>query len=132
MNKDDMVMEFMYYLDRPISSGELRKRLNIKHSTLNSVIQRLENSGLVDWEKYSLVKLTETGKVKAAHLSNHHFIIEKFLIEELHFSEETAHKEALNLSPHISCNIIDAICKKMHISPRKINTQFCTERKYLS
>ena len=131
INKDDQVLEFLYFWDRPISSGALRKELNIKHSTLNSVIQRLERNRLVVWEKYSLVKLTEKGKEDAAHLSNHHFIVEKFLIDVLEFSEIDAHNEALNLSPHISCKIVDAICIKLHISHKKINAQFCTERNYI-
>jgi len=130
MNKDDQVLEFLYFWDRPLSSGVLRKELNIKHSTLNSVIQRLEKNGLVVWEKYSLVKLTEKGKENAAHLSNHHFIVEKFLIDILDFSENDAHNEALNLSPYISCKIVDAICDKLQISNKKINAQFCTERTY--
>jgi DtxR family Mn-dependent transcriptional regulator len=132
LNKDIAVLEFLYYWDRPINSGTLRKELNLKHSTLNSVIERLVKKGFVDWEKYSLISLTETGKDEAAHYSNHHFIVEKFLIDILDMKEEAAHNEALNLSNHISCELIDAICKKMGISRRKINTQFCTEREYLN
>ena len=132
MNKDIAVLEFLYFWDRPINSGTLRKELDLKHSTLNSVIERLEKKGFVEWEKYSLISLTNAGKKEAAHYSNHHFIVEKFLIEILNMDEEDAHKEALSLSPHITCELIDAICKKMGISRLKINTQFCTERKYLN
>ncbi len=132
MNKDNSVLEFLFYWDRPINSGTLRRELNIKHSTLNSVIERLQKKGLVEWEKYSLISLTETGKHEAAHLSNHHFIVEKFLTETLNMNEIDAHEEALKISPHVSCKIIDAICKKMNISHKEINTQFCTERDYLN
>lgn len=132
MNKDTAVLEFLFFWDRPINSGTLRKELNLKHSTLNSVIERLVKRGFVEWKKYSLISLTEDGKKEAGHISNHHFIVEKFLTDTLDLKEEDAHKEALKISPHVSCKIIEAICMKMHVSHTEIHTQFCTERDYLS
>jgi DtxR family Mn-dependent transcriptional regulator len=131
MNKEDKVLEFLYYWNRPISSGILCKELNYKHSTLNSVLSRLVERGLVEWEKYSQIRLTEDGIETAAHLSNHHFIIEKFFIEHLSLSKEVAHKEAVKLAPHIDCVIIDAICQKLGVSHEEINKQFCSQRDYL-
>jgi len=131
IDNDEKVIEYLYYWNRPISPGNLCNHLKIKHSTLNSVLTRLQKRELINWEKYSLVELTITGKEKAEHLSNHHFIIEKFLFEVLSLSKETAHNEALLLSPHMSCNVIEAICNKMDISHQKVNKDFCNERDYL-
>ena len=131
MKKEDQVLEFLYFWNRPISTGNLRKHLDMKHSTLNSVILRLVEQKLVIWEKYSLVKLTEEGKDTAAHLSNHHFIIEKFFIEHLDLSEKIAHEEAVILSPHLSCIVIEAICKKLGVSHQEVNKHFCSQRNYL-
>lgn len=131
MKKEEKVLEFLYYWDRPISTGILCKELNIKHSTLNSVISRLVDQGYVVWEKYSLVKLTKEGQDTAAHLSNHHFIVEKYFIEHLLLPEDIAHKEAVKLSPHISCTIIEAICDKIGVSHDEINKHFCSQRNYL-
>ena len=131
MNKEETVLEFLYYWNRPISSGILRKELEFKHSTLNSVISRLVEQGFVVWEKYSLVKLTDKGRDTAAHLSNHHFVIEKYFIEHLDLPEDIAHEEAVKLSPHIGCTVVEAICKKLGVSHDVINKQFCSQRDYI-
>ncbi len=130
MDREEKVLEFLFFWERPISPGNLRKHLDMKHSTLNSVLKRLEKDKMVNWEKYGSVTLTKHGKKKAGHLSNHHFIVEKFLIETLDIPEKKAHEEALELSPHISCTLIEAISKKMGFSVDKINKSFCSERNY--
>ena len=43
-----------------------------------------------------MIELTEKGKESAKHVSNHHFIIERFLKESLKCSEELAHNEAMH------------------------------------
>ncbi len=130
MNTDESVLDFLYFWQRPISPGNLANHLKIKHTTLNSSLKRLQKKDQVDWKKYGTVSLTEQGKNVAAHISNHHFIIEKFFKEFLNLSSEQAHKEALDLAPAISCTLIEAICNKMGISHDKINKGFCQQRDY--
>ena len=129
--KEHTVLDFLYYWNRPIRVGDLVKQLNIKHSTLNSVLHRLTEQKLVNWETYGLVTLTATGTETAAHLSNHHFIIEKFLKESLELNAEEAHEEAIHLAGAVSCRLIDAMCKKLQISHEENTTNYCSQRNYL-
>jgi DtxR family Mn-dependent transcriptional regulator len=130
MSTEDQVLEFLFFWARPITAGNLRTRLEMKHSTLNSVLQRLVNKQEISWQKYGSIELTEKGREIASHLSNHHFVVEKFLVDELHLQTSEAHQEALALSPHISCKVIDAICDKLGVSHNTVNKSFCTERSY--
>jgi len=131
IDKKHSILEYLFYWNRPISPGVLTKQLEMKHSTLNSALKRLENQNLIQWDKYSQVQLTVEGKEQASHLSNHHFIVEKFLTDVLNLSPSLAHDEALNLSPYISCTVIDAMCVKMQISNDTLNSDFCKQRTYI-
>ncbi|MHA1719124.1 MAG: metal-dependent transcriptional regulator [Promethearchaeota archaeon] len=130
--KENLVLDFLYFWNRPINAGLLRSNLNFKHSTLNSILKRLENQNLLTWEKYREIELTEKGKESAKHVSNHHFIIERFLKKSLDCSEEFAHKEALHLAGAFSCELIEEICKKLEISHTDMHLQFCDKRDYFS
>lgn len=128
--KENLILDFLLYWNRPIRAGDLVKELDIKHSTLNSVLHRLSDQELVDWQSYGPVQLTEKGIEQATHLSNHHFIVEKFLKESLNLTPEQAHMEAIHLAGAISCNLIEAICKKLNLSHEQNNQRLCLERKY--
>lgn len=129
-NKEHKVLDFLFYWGRPIRVGDLVKELKIKHSTLNSVLHRLVEEGTIQWETYRLVSLTEQGKEKAAHLSNHHFILEKYLKSTLDLSDIEVHEEALQLAGAISCRLIEAICRKLKISHELIGENRCSQREY--
>ena len=130
--KENLVLDFLYFWIRPITAGHLKSELNIKHSTLNSILKRLEEQELLTWEKYKEIKLTEKGRESAMHVSNHHFIIERFLKESLRCSEELAHNEALRLAGAFSCELIEEICKKLNISHDDFHNHFCDMRKYFT
>ena len=128
--KEIAIIDFLFYWGRPIKAGELVKHLQLKHSTLNSALKRLSKKNIIDWEKYGAVQLTEAGKSNAAHITNHHFIIEKFLKDSLNISDDFAHREALKLAGRISCELIDKICEKYDYCPETMNYKFCEHRNY--
>ena len=128
--KENLVLDFLYFWNRPINTGLLKTNLKFKHSTLNSIIKRLEGQKLLIWEKYKEIQLTEKGKESAEHVSNHHFIIERFLKETLNCSDEFAHNEALHLAGTFSCELIEEICKKLNISHNELHLKFCDIRTY--
>ncbi|UYP47789.1 hypothetical protein NEF87_004074 [Candidatus Lokiarchaeum ossiferum] len=124
--KDHRVLDFLFYWKRPIRPGDLKKEVRIKHSTLNSTLKRLVETQLITWEKYGPVSLTSQGMEYAAHLSNHHFIIEKFLVDTLDLQKIQAHSEAIHLAGAFSCELIQKICQKYDLSHDTINPEYCT------
>ncbi|MHA1612676.1 MAG: metal-dependent transcriptional regulator [Promethearchaeota archaeon] len=128
--KENQILDFLFYNKDPIKAGDIADRMKIPHSTLNSVLQRLDASRMIEWEKYGSVSLTSSGYETAAHLSNHHFIIEHFLNQTLDLSDTEAHDQALHLAGRVDCKLIDAICEKFGISKSKIQTHLCDQRDY--
>jgi Mn-dependent DtxR family transcriptional regulator len=128
--KELQIFDFLFWWGRPIRVGDLSDKLEIKHSTINSVLKRLEKDGFIEWEKYGLVSLSEKGQQEAGHYANHHFIVEKFLKETLDLTEQQAHNHAIELAGRVNCDLIDAICSKLKISHTEINTEYCDHRKY--
>ncbi len=128
--KENQILDFLFYKKEPMKAGDIADRMKIPHSTLNSVLKRLAASETIKWEKYGSVSLTPAGYETAAHLSNHHFIIEHFLKKTLDLSDATAHDSAIHLAGRVDCELIDAICDKFGLSKSKIQANLCDQRDY--
>ncbi|MBU5426304.1 winged helix DNA-binding protein [Tissierella pigra] len=62
-----------------IRINTLAKLLNVRDSSASKMVKKLWELGLVDYEKYGIVTLTEEGKKEGEFLLNRHNIIEQFL-----------------------------------------------------
>jgi len=77
-----------------ISVSELGKRLDVSTPTVNSMIKKLHAKGLVHYEKYRPVKLSEKGERIAALIIRKHRLSEMFLVEKMGFGWEEVHEIA--------------------------------------
>ncbi len=84
-----------------ISASALSKHLALTPPTVNNMIKRLADKGLVDYAKYQPLKLTEKGKTKAALIVRKHRLAEMFLVEKMGFGWEEVHDIAEQLE-HIN------------------------------
>ncbi|MFX1511599.1 MAG: metal-dependent transcriptional regulator [Promethearchaeota archaeon] len=106
------IIQFLYEWVRPIRIGDLKNYLNKPHSSLNSIIRRLERNKIVTWKKYGPVELTNKGKEKGAHFSRHHALMEILLVEGLQMNAKDAHEESLEHASFLSCRVIDLIAQQ--------------------
>ena len=74
--------------------NELSKRLDIKMPTVNSMIKRLAEKGLVHYESYQPLQLTKAGKTEAALILRKHRLTEMYLVEKMGFGWEEVHEIA--------------------------------------
>jgi DtxR family transcriptional regulator, Mn-dependent transcriptional regulator len=74
-----------------VSVNELSKRLGIKMPTVNSMVKKLGENGLVHYETYKPLRLTEAGKTEAALILRKHRLTEMFLVEKMGFGWEQVH-----------------------------------------
>ncbi|HHT51543.1 MAG TPA: DtxR family transcriptional regulator [Eubacteriaceae bacterium] len=58
----------------------LSRKLNVRPSSTTKIIQKLGILGLVDYEKYGIIRLTDKGKALGNYLLRRHEIIEEFLL----------------------------------------------------
>lgn len=109
---DYEVIKFLFKENSFLKIGKLSKKMDIPHSTLGSCIGRLKMKGLVKYEPYYEVELTNEGRELAKEILRHKHLIEIFLYRELRLSREKAHEESEKLYLVFSCETINRICEK--------------------
>ena len=62
-----------------VRMNQLAKNLNVRPSSATKIVQKLKELGMVDYQKYGIIQLTEEGKSLGKFLLNRHNIIEEFL-----------------------------------------------------
>jgi len=86
----------------PVSTSALADHLDVTPPTVTSMVQKLEERGLVEREKYKGVELTSEGETVALEVVRHHRLLEAYLTEHLDYSWSEVHDEADALEHHIS------------------------------
>lgn len=84
----------------------------IRYSTIDSCIERLNNNNLVIWEKYKPIELTAEGEEYAKEIIRHSQLLEVLLYEELDITSQQAHEESEKFNLLFSCDTINKICEK--------------------
>jgi len=99
-------LKAIYYLQEeagpPVSTSEIAEYLEVTPPTVSSMVEKLEERGLVDREKYKGVELTEEGETVALEVLRHHRLLEAYLAEHLDYDWSEVHEEADVLEHHIS------------------------------
>lgn len=80
---------------------DLAKRFAVSHVTVNRIVHRLENSGLLITEPYRPIKLTAKGKRLAGKCRERHEIVFRFLVA-IGVDEPTAAIDAEGIEHHVS------------------------------
>lgn len=77
-----------------VNVNDLSKHLNIKMPTVNSMMKKLYEKKLVEYESYKPIKLTKEGRKQAALIIRKHRLTEMFLVEKMGFGWEEVHEIA--------------------------------------
>jgi len=88
--------------DDDVRTSELAEHLGVEPPTVTSMVDKLEERGLVEREKYKGVELTDEGRTVAVEVVRHHRLIEAYLAEALDYDWSEVHDEAERLEHHIS------------------------------
>jgi DtxR family Mn-dependent transcriptional regulator len=70
------------------STNEIAARLSVASASVTNMLVRLQERGLVEYERYRGASLTEVGHAEALRLVRRHRLIETFLTEHLGYSWE--------------------------------------------
>ncbi len=92
-----------------VSMGQIAAGLVVAPGTVTAMMKALAESGLVDYEPYSGVRLTASGQRLAAHVLRRHRLIELFLVRVMHFDWSEVHAEAELLEHAVSDRLIERI-----------------------
>lgn len=77
-----------------VNVKDLSKHLDIKMPTVNSMMKKLAEKGLVYYESYKPLRLTEIGILKAALIVRKHRLTEMYLVDKMGFGWEHVHEIA--------------------------------------
>src|SRR5215213_6994649 len=84
------------------STKEVANRLSVSSASVTNMFGRLQEMGLVRYERYRGASLTRRGLVEALRLVRRHRLIETFLLEHLGYSWQDVHEEAERLEHAVS------------------------------
>jgi DtxR family transcriptional regulator, Mn-dependent transcriptional regulator len=84
------------------STKDVAARLLVSPASVSNMFVRLQEMGLVEYERYQGASLTERGRVEALRLVRRHRLIETFLREHLGYDWQEVHDEAERLEHAVS------------------------------
>jgi len=92
---------------------ELATYMNVSPASVTEMLKVLAAEGLVEYERYRGVKLTEKGIEYARLVRKKHHVLESFLINVLNVDRVTAHNEACRLEHALSDESAIRMCQMM-------------------
>jgi len=99
MNTAEQYLKAIYLAQRledgPAATGTLADMLEVSPASVNEMVGKLEDRGLVDHEKYAGATLTDEGIVRAEDSLQTYCIIQRFLYNVLEVEEFRSEARAL-------------------------------------
>ena len=92
-----------------VATSELARRLTVTAGSVTLMLQRLAESGLVDYEAYRGVRLTKKGERMAIRVVRNHRLIELYLTNTLNLPWDEVHEEAEKLEHSVSDRLVARI-----------------------
>ena len=93
--------------DRLLPMGQLSAALGVAPGTVTTMVKTLAESGLLEYEPYTGVALTEAGERLAALVVRRHRVVELFLVRVMGYQWDEVHDEAEQLEHVVSDRLID-------------------------
>lgn len=94
---------------RLVALGKLAEAVDVTPGTVTTMVKRLAESGLVDYESHEGARLLPRGKQIAMQVLRRHRLIELFLIEVLGYDWSEVHEEAEVLEHAVSDRLLQKI-----------------------
>jgi len=92
-----------------VSTGRIAQQMSVAPGTVTAMVKTLTESGLVEYEPYMGVRLTERGRLLAVHVLRRHRLIELFLVRTMGMDWSEVHEEAEVLEHAVSDRLIARI-----------------------
>ena len=110
-------LEVIYLLikeNRVARSKDIAKKLQINSSSVTGGLQSLRSRGLIHYEPYEFITMTDEGREIAANVVHRHNTLKEFFMEVLSINEEEADENACRMEHGISKNIVNRLMDFAH------------------
>jgi DtxR family Mn-dependent transcriptional regulator len=89
------------------STNDVATRLGVAPASVTGMIRRLSEQGLLEYERYRGVRVSEQGRLVALRTIRRHRIIEAYLTEQLGYPWDRVHDEAERLEHAASDELVE-------------------------
>ena len=115
MNREDYLINILRLTENGgvAKTTELASYMGVSPASVSEMIKVLSADGLVNYEKYRGVTLTEEGMTYARQIRKRYHVLETFLMEYLELDHESAHEEACRMEHAISDESARKMCQMM-------------------
>lgn len=112
-NREDYLINILRLAeDRGVvKTTDLSNFMNVSPASVTEMLKVLQKEGLVNYERYRGVSLTEDGDRKARDLRRKHHIMERFLTDVLGVDRREAHEQACAVEHSISEDAANKMCR---------------------
>ncbi len=93
------------------STKDVAARLSVSPASVSNMFARLQEMGLVGYERYRGATLTERGRREALRLVRRHRLIETFLLEHLGYDWQEMYEEAERLEHAVSDSFTERLAE---------------------
>ena len=110
----DLYLDAIYHLEERgevVTTSALAEELGISMASVSEMLRKLGGQGLLNYEPYRPVTLTEKGRQRAVQMTRRHRLWEVFLVEKLGMGWETVYREACDLEHATSEAVIEALAE---------------------
>jgi DtxR family Mn-dependent transcriptional regulator len=90
---------------------EIAEALQVSKPTVSSAVKNLADAGLVDYETYGYIQLTEEGRRAAEKVRNRHSVLRRFFQDVLGVGPETAAEDACRAEHSISPATVERLTR---------------------
>lgn len=94
-----------------VATNDIAQRLNIAPASVSGMVRRLAEQGLLGYERYRGVTLTDAGRRAALRTIRRHRVIEAYLSQALHYQWDRVHDEAERLEHAASDELVDRMAQ---------------------
>lgn len=97
---------------RKVARGkEIAQRLNIQPGSVTGALKTLDSKGLINWERYGYITLTEKGLSIAESITHRHSILKDFLVNVLQVDPIIADSTACRMEHAVDETTMDKLVR---------------------
>ena len=94
-----------------VATNDIAQRLNLAAASVSGMVRRLADQGLLSYERYRGVMLTDSGRRAALRTIRRHRVIEAYLSHALQYPWDRVHDEAERLEHAASDELVDRMAE---------------------
>ena len=110
-------LKTMYVLKKQtgrVRMTDIAEKMNCTKASVNKAVHNLKSNGLLTYETYGTIELTESGEDLAKKILEAYDIVFLFLKDVLNLKEEQAKAEAENIKSVVQDETINQLAKYIH------------------